>query len=181
MMIGDSASEPNIIGKDSSLCVYICMQLHNTAQSVDVLLWITTSIAHRYETSTDLNCSALVFYLHWLCIVINELIMQHTPGTWLFTYIQEVVGVMERAITHADDPNIKVLFSSSQKAETHLCHIFLASMCDWEAGLKNVFQHCTLLLLSSRLKMEGKHHLTLQLTTQLPEYLFSLQLQAQDK
>lgn len=36
-------------------------------------------------------------------------------------------------------------------------------------------------LLSSRLKMEGKHHLTLPLATQLPEYLFSLQLQAQDK
>lgn len=36
-------------------------------------------------------------------------------------------------------------------------------------------------LLSSRLKKEGKHHLTLPLATQLPEYLFSLQLQAQDK
>lgn len=26
---------------------------------------------------------------------------------------------MERAITHADDPNIKVLLSSTQKAEPH--------------------------------------------------------------
>lgn len=68
-----------------------------------------------------------------------------------------------------------------QKAETHLWHIFLDSTSDWEAGLNNVFQLLQSLLLSSRLKMEGKHHLTLQLTTQLPEYLFSLQLQAQDK
>lgn len=37
MMIGDSASEPNIIANDSGLCVYICTQLHNTAQSGNVL------------------------------------------------------------------------------------------------------------------------------------------------
>lgn len=35
---------------------------------------------------------------------------------------------MEKAITHADDPNIKVLFSSTQKAETHLWHVFLDSV-----------------------------------------------------
>lgn len=88
---------------------------------------------------------------------------------------------MERAITHSDDPNIKVLFSFSQKAETHPWHIFLDAMADWEAGLNHVFQHCSLYSFHLNLKMEGKHHLTLQLTTQLPEYLFSLQLQAQDK
>lgn len=38
MMIGDSASEPNIIANDIGLCVYICMQPHNTAQSGNVLL-----------------------------------------------------------------------------------------------------------------------------------------------
>ena len=59
MMIGDSASEPNIIANDSGLCVYICTQLHNTAQSGNVLLWITTTIAHRYETRTDFNYSSL--------------------------------------------------------------------------------------------------------------------------
>lgn len=54
MMIGDSASEPNIIANDSGLCVYICMQPHNTAHRGDVLLWITVS-ARRYET--DFNSS----------------------------------------------------------------------------------------------------------------------------
>lgn len=106
--------------------------------------------------------------------------MHNTPGTWLFTYIQEVASLMERAITRADDPNIKVLFSSTQKAETHVRHVFLDSV--WLGG--RIEQRISALqssLLSSRLKMEGKHHLTLQLTTQLPEYLFSLQLQAQDK
>lgn len=87
---------------------------------------------------------------------------------------------MERAITRVDDPNIKVLFSLSQKAEIPSSHIFSDSMSDWEARLNHVFQHCSLYSFHL-LKMEGKHHLTLQLTTQLPEYLFSLQLQAQDK
>lgn len=67
MMIGDSVTEPNIIANDSGLCVYICMQPHNTAQSENVLLWITTATARRYVTSTDLNHSAFtasVFYLH---------------------------------------------------------------------------------------------------------------------
>lgn len=70
MMIGDSASEPNIIANDSGLCVYICMQLHNTAQSENVLLWITTTIAHRYETSTDFNYSAL--YIHSILPSLSE-------------------------------------------------------------------------------------------------------------
>lgn len=61
-MIGDSASEPKIIANDSGLCVYICMQPHNIAQSGNVLLWITTAIVHRYETSSDFNYSAL--YIH---------------------------------------------------------------------------------------------------------------------
>lgn len=38
MMMADSASEPNIIANDSGLCVYICMQLNNTAPSGNVLL-----------------------------------------------------------------------------------------------------------------------------------------------
>lgn len=38
VMIGDSASEPNIIANDSGLGVYICMQMHNPAQSGYVLL-----------------------------------------------------------------------------------------------------------------------------------------------
>lgn len=58
MMIGDSVTEPSIIANDSSLCVYICVQPHRTAQSGNVLPRITTSIAHRYETGADLNCSA---------------------------------------------------------------------------------------------------------------------------
>lgn len=87
---------------------------------------------------------------------------------------------MEGAITHADDTNIKVLFSSSQKAKTHLWHVFLDSV--WLGGqIETRISAMQSLLLSSRLKMEGKHHLTLQLTTQLPDYLFSLQLQVQDK
>lgn len=74
---------------------------------------------------TILLCTATVFYLHWLCIVINELIMQHTPGTWLFTYIQEVASLMERAITHADDPNIKVPLSSTPKGwDSSVAYIF---------------------------------------------------------
>lgn len=84
----------------------------------------------------------------------------------------------ERAITCTDDPHIKVLFSSTHKSRDSLWRVFLASLSSWEAGLNSVFQPS---LLSSCLKMEGKHHLTLQLATQLPEYLFSLQLQAQDK
>ena len=64
MMIGDSATEPDIIADDSGLCVYICTQPHNTAQSGNVLLWITTTIAHKYETWTDLNYSTL--YVHIL-------------------------------------------------------------------------------------------------------------------
>lgn len=87
---------------------------------------------------------------------------------------------MEGAITHADDPNIKVLLSSSQKAETRLWHVFLVSV-RLGGRIEPRISARQSFLLSSRLKMEGKHHLTLQLTTQLPEYLFSLQLQAQDK
>lgn len=61
-MMGDSASEPNIIANDSGLCVYIRIQPNNTAQSGNVLLRITPTIAHRYETSTDFSSSAL--YIH---------------------------------------------------------------------------------------------------------------------
>lgn len=50
-----------------------------------------------------------------MCILINEVIMQNTPQTWLFTYIQEIASLMERAIANTDDPNIKVLFSTQKK------------------------------------------------------------------
>lgn len=55
MMMGDSASEPKIIANDSGLCVSICVQPHNTAESGNVHIWITTTIAHTYETLTDFN------------------------------------------------------------------------------------------------------------------------------
>lgn len=38
MMMGDSASEPNIIANDSGLRVYVCVRPHNAAQSESVLL-----------------------------------------------------------------------------------------------------------------------------------------------
>lgn len=63
-MIGDSASEPNIIANDSGLCVYICMQPRKTAQSGNVLLRLTTTPAHGYETQTDFNYTTL--YIHIL-------------------------------------------------------------------------------------------------------------------
>lgn len=94
---------------------------------------------------------------------------------------QEVAGMEGRAITCTDDPHIKVLFSSTHKSrDSYLASIF--SLLVWLGGWIEQCISATLpSLLSSRLKMEGKHHLTLQLATQLPEYLFSLQLQAQDK
>lgn len=129
-------------------CVFIfvcsCIILHKVEMcSFELPQLLLTDMRLRLIL-TILLCTSIVFYLHWPWIVINELIMQYAPGTWLFTYIQEVASLMERAITHVDDFNIKVLFSSSQKAETHPWHIFLDSMSDWEAGLNNVFQHCRL-------------------------------------
>lgn len=38
MMMGDSASEPNIIANDSGPRVYVCVRPHNAAQSESVLL-----------------------------------------------------------------------------------------------------------------------------------------------
>ncbi len=129
-------------------CVFIfvcsCIILHKVEMCSFELPQLLLTDMRLQLISTILLCTSIVFHLHWVWVVINELISQHTLGTWLFTYFQEVASLMKRSITHGDDPNIKVLFSSSQKAETHLWHVFLDSMSDWEAGLNNVFQHYSL-------------------------------------
>lgn len=78
MMIGDSVFQLHIITNDSGLCISECGRI-TQQQRGDMLLLITSTFTYEYDFLL-MFCKFTVSYLHSLWIVINGLILLHTPG-----------------------------------------------------------------------------------------------------
>ena len=190
MMLADSAGEPDVVANDSGLCVYVCVQPQNTAENRKVLLRITASVFRNIFTEAEKYCPTLTVShpVSFLSSGEGDTFNEHNKVCIRLERVSSIYILREShyeaplasivspsRCTPLSFPPFRLSFFFSLSLSLSLCinrHIK-----DPEACLNHTALHpfsLSLFLSPSLvpfiLSVERReHHLTLKLTTPLPE------------